>query len=116
MDASISLPSDPKSIEWFNEEEWFNAIQKEAQIFRDRKIFRKAPQHGRAMKSKIVLRYMFKNDFTIKFKARLVACGYIQLTLHTTNLRSADPNPNNESLLPTTGALRFMAERARPDI
>ena len=36
--------------------------------------------------------------------------------LHTTNLRSADPNPNNESLLPTTGALRFMADRARPDI
>jgi hypothetical protein len=36
--------------------------------------------------------------------------------LHTTNLRSAEPNPNNESLLPTTGALRFMADRARPDI
>jgi hypothetical protein len=31
-------------------------------------------------------------------------------------LKSADPNPNNESLLPTTGALRFMADRARPDI
>ena len=36
--------------------------------------------------------------------------------LHTTNLRSADPNLNNESLLPTTGALRVMADRARPDI
>ena len=55
----ISLPSDPKSIEEAlagpHKVEWFNAI-------RDRKIFRKAPQYGRAMKSKIILRYMFKKD------------------------------------------------------
>ena len=38
-----------------------------------------APQHGRAMKSKIILRYMFKNDFTIKYRGRLVACGYSQI-------------------------------------
>ena len=35
---------------------------------------------------------------------------------NTTNLRIAEPNDNNESLLPTTGTLRFIADRARPDI
>jgi len=75
MDASIYLPSDPKNmteaLSGPHKEEWFQAIEKEIQIFCDRKIFRKAPQHGRAMKSKMILRYMLKNDFTIKFKARL---------------------------------------------
>ena len=28
------------------------------------------------MKSKMILRCMLKNDLTIKFKVRLVACGY----------------------------------------
>ena len=57
MDASISLPSDPKNIAKAlagpHKEEWLKAIQKEIQVFRDRKIFRKAPQHGRAMKFKM---------------------------------------------------------------
>ena len=83
MDTSISLPSDPKNIAEAlagpHRDEWLKAIQKEIQVFRDRKIFRKAPQHDRAMKSKIILRYMFKNDFTIKYRARLVACGYSQI-------------------------------------
>jgi hypothetical protein len=35
---------------------------------------------------------------------------------NTTNLRIAVPNPDNESLLPVTGALRFAADRCRPDI
>ena len=85
MDDSISLPSDPKNmteaLSGPHKEEWLQAIEKEIQIFRDRKIFRKAPQHGRAMKSKMILRYMLKNDFTIKFKARLVACGYSQIIM-----------------------------------
>ena len=83
MDTSISLPSDPKNTEEAlagpHREEWLKAIQKEIEVFRDRKIFRMALQHGRAMKSKIILRYMFKNDFTIKYKARLVGCGYSQI-------------------------------------
>jgi hypothetical protein len=32
------------------------------------------------------------------------------------NLRIAEPNPENESLLPDTGTFRFIADRARPDI
>jgi hypothetical protein len=35
---------------------------------------------------------------------------------NTINLRTAEPNPNNSSLLPITGSLRFPADRARPDI
>jgi hypothetical protein len=63
MDSSISLPSDPKNmadaLAGPHEEEWLKVIQKEVQIFGDKEIFRRALQHGRAMKSKIILRYMF---------------------------------------------------------
>jgi len=34
----------------------------------------------------------------------------------TTNLRVAEPNKSNESLLPITGKLRYLADRTRPDI
>ena len=34
----------------------------------------------------------------------------------TVNLRKAEPNANNESLLSDTGTFRFIADRARPDI
>ena len=35
----------------------------------------------------------------------------------TVNLRTAKPNPENESLLPIiTGTLRYLADRTRPDI
>ena len=34
----------------------------------------------------------------------------------TTNLRTAEPNPNNDSLLPDTGTMRYLADRTRPDI
>jgi hypothetical protein len=41
--------------------------------------FGKAEQTGRAMKTKFVFTVVYKNDFSIKFKARLVACGYSQV-------------------------------------
>ena len=34
----------------------------------------------------------------------------------TTNLRDAEPNPENGSMLQDTGAFRFIADRARSDI
>jgi hypothetical protein len=34
----------------------------------------------------------------------------------TANLRTTAPNPLNPSLLPDTGTLRFIADRAQPDI
>jgi hypothetical protein len=36
--------------------------------------------------------------------------------LNTVNLRKSEPNVNNDSLLPITGKLRFVADRCRPDI
>ena len=36
--------------------------------------------------------------------------------MSTTNLRTAKPNTNNESLLPITGRLRYLADRTKPDI
>ena len=36
--------------------------------------------------------------------------------LNTMNLRTAEANSNNNSLLPVTGKLRFLADRCRPDI
>lgn len=36
--------------------------------------------------------------------------------LNTTNLRTAEPNNNNDSLLSDTGTFRFICDRARPDI
>ena len=49
------------------------------QNFNDRHTFAEAPQTGRGMKTKLILKYMYKNDMSIKLKARLVACGYSQI-------------------------------------
>ena len=35
---------------------------------------------------------------------------------NTVNLRTAQPNSDNESLLPITGTLRYLADRTRPDV
>jgi hypothetical protein len=35
---------------------------------------------------------------------------------NTVNLRKETPNPNNKSLLPVTGKLRYICDRTRPDI
>ena len=77
------LPPTPKSLEEAlngpDKVEWRKAIDKELKSFDDRGIFAEAPQEGRAMKTKIILRTQYRNDYTIKFKARLVACGYSQI-------------------------------------
>ncbi|MCP4126492.1 MAG: DDE-type integrase/transposase/recombinase, partial [Gammaproteobacteria bacterium] len=46
-------------------------------------------------------------DFTKKYRTPMST---------TVNLRLADPNTANESLLPITGKLRWLADRTRPDI
>ena len=50
--------------------------------------------------------------------------GWVQSTskgmrtpmLNTVNLRTAKSNPENESMLPITGTLRYLADRTRPDV
>ena len=77
------LPPIPRTIEEAlsgpDKEEWRKAILKELKSFDDREVFAEAPQEGRAMKTKLILRTQYRNDYTIKFKARLVACGYSQI-------------------------------------
>ena len=47
--------------------------------FRLRNTFASAVQHGRGMKTKLILKYAYNNDYSIKTKARLVVCGYSQI-------------------------------------
>ena len=79
----IELPPNPKSVDEAlsgkYRDLWIEAIEKELAQFDDRKIFSPAPSNGRAMKSKIILIYKYNNDYSIKCKARLVACGYSQI-------------------------------------
>ena len=50
--------------------------------------------------------------------------GWVQSTskdirtpmLNTVNLRTSKSNPENESMLPITGTLRYLADRTRPDV
>ena len=55
------------------------AILDELSILDKMGTFGKAEQTGRAMKTRFVFTVVYKNDFSIKFKARLVACGYSQV-------------------------------------
>jgi hypothetical protein len=79
----IKLPPDPKSIEEAENdpvygEGWKKEIYRELNNFDIRDVFGEAPQTGHAMKTKLILKYSYNNDYTLKLKARLVACGYSQ--------------------------------------
>lgn len=77
------LPDVPRTVEEALEgpdsEKWHEAILKELSSFDDRGVFMEAAQVGRAMKTKMILRTSYRNDYSIKYKARLVACGYSQI-------------------------------------
>jgi hypothetical protein len=55
------------------------AVNKELQQFHDHDTFGDASQEGRAMKTKLILKYSYNEDFSVKCKARLVVCGYSQI-------------------------------------
>jgi len=56
------------------------AIEKELSQMDERGIFKPAPsQTGRGLKTKMILRVSYDNDYNLKFKARLVICGYSQV-------------------------------------
>lgn len=77
------LPPAPKTIEEAlegpDQDKWSEALIKELTGFDDRGTFAPAPQKGRAMKTKFVLSTLYKNDYSQKFKVRMVACGYSQI-------------------------------------
>jgi hypothetical protein len=81
----LSLPVAPKTIqEALNEsnpdyDHWYDAINNELDILDEQGTFGGADQFGRAMKTKFIFTTSFKPDFSVKYKARLVVCGYSQV-------------------------------------
>jgi hypothetical protein len=79
----IVLPPAPKNLtEALNgpdKVKWWDAVYKELETLENYGTFEKADQEGHAMKTKLVLTLVFKNDYEIKYKARLVVCGYSQI-------------------------------------
>jgi hypothetical protein len=79
---NLALPPAPKTVAEAlsadnpHRDKWGEAILDELSILDKMGTFGKAEQTGRAMKIKFVFTVVYKNDFSIKFKARLVACGY----------------------------------------
>jgi hypothetical protein len=78
------LPPNPRSVKEAlsgpDAAIWKEAIDKEMQLFKQHNTWEISDnQKGRAMKTKLILKYAFKPDYTIKAKARLVVCGYSQI-------------------------------------
>lgn len=77
------LPAEPKSVgEALNGPDrikWLMAIFDELSQMDEYNVFGPAEQSGRGMKMKIVLKVKYDNDFSIRYKARLVGCGYSQI-------------------------------------
>jgi hypothetical protein len=78
----IKLPPAPRTLAEAitqgnpNAQEWWEAAKKECQVIDQYNSFVTAVQSGHALKSKWVLTLTFKNDYTLKYKVRLVICGY----------------------------------------
>ena len=79
----LDLPPIPKNEDealngpW--RDQWMEAMMKEIESIDSFNTFKKAPQEGKAAKSKFVFDVMYDNNGDIKFKARLVLCGYSQI-------------------------------------
>lgn len=59
--------------------QWREALLVETDNFDTRKVFEDAEQHGRAMKTKLIFRVSYTDTYELKFRVRLVACGYSQI-------------------------------------
>jgi hypothetical protein len=58
---------------------WKEAIEKELEVLEKYNVFEEADQVGHAMKTKFVFTVTYRSDYSIKYKARLVVCGYSQI-------------------------------------
>jgi hypothetical protein len=69
----LALPRNPDSLqEALNSKEadkWRAAIDNEMEQFKLRNTFAPAEQYGRGMKTKLILKYAYNNDYSIKTKA-----------------------------------------------
>jgi hypothetical protein len=83
--ADLKLPPIPKNEadaldpNREDRDQWYQAILNEMEQFDKYKIFKAAPQVGHAMKTKFVFTLTYRSDYTLKYKARLVVCGYSQI-------------------------------------
>jgi hypothetical protein len=80
---AVALPNNPRTISEAlggpDAEKWKASIQKELNQFRDRDTFAACEQHGRGMKTKVLLQYKYDGDYNIVCKTRMVVCGYSQV-------------------------------------
>lgn len=60
-------------------EHWKKALLKEVENFKVRGVFADAPQTGKAMQTKVILKKSRNPDGSIKYKVRLVAKGFTQI-------------------------------------
>lgn len=60
-------------------EHWLKAIEKELGAMDSYEVFGEAAQDGHAMSTKLIFRVMYDNDYTLKYKARLVIRGFTQI-------------------------------------
>jgi hypothetical protein len=84
--GQIALPKPPSDVSDAldpsnpDREKWREAIMKEMGVLDSYQVFKKAEdQAGHAMKTKLILTLTYNNDYTLKYKARLVVCGYSQI-------------------------------------
>ncbi len=83
---AIGLPPQPSTLQealsksnphW---KEWQTALWKEIGQLEERGSFQVADeQTGRGMKTRLLFRVSYDNDYKLKFKCRLVMCGYSQI-------------------------------------
>ncbi len=83
---AIGLPPQPSNLQealsksnphW---KEWQTALWKEIGQLEERGSFQVADeQSGRGMKTRLLFRVSYDNDYKLKFKCRLVMCGYSQI-------------------------------------
>jgi len=81
---SIKLPKPPSSpeeaIHGPDKDIWIPVIMKEFQQMDDKGVMELAKdQNGHGMKTKLVLTITYDNEMNLKYKARLVGCGYSQI-------------------------------------
>lgn len=85
LQALSPLPPVPRTVaEALSEsnpdrEHWLKAIEKELGAMDSYGVFGAAEQKGHAMSTKLIFRVMYDNDYTIKYKARLVIRGFTQI-------------------------------------
>ena len=84
--AKLSLPYCPTTIEEAislsnpDRDKWIISINKELNNFDSRGVFRTADeQSGRGLKSKLIFKIKFDNEYNLIYKTRLVICGYSQV-------------------------------------